>query len=475
MRRWQLKLGGLVAIIVVATEVPVSTGCGKQPAAVNTSADGKSEALARVAIVEDERDSGGISHELEELMEMTKSGDWRVRSRAARELGWKREEAAPAVPALISLLGDKTPAQLGGEASPSIRALEALPFVGKPAVPLLIETLKDTDSQRRQYAASILGEIKDGRAVTPLISTLNDSEKWVQSAAIGALSSFADPRAVEPLATFLRDNTKDEYCRSKAVRSLAAFPVSRAFEILVDILKDERQETRLRIEAAIALGATRDHRAAEILLGMANIQEVRLRSAVFWGLGKTGDARVAPRLLEAIKNRDEDERVRQAAAIGLGRTKAQDGIRYLLNAVEDHSDKESVRQSMMAALAFTGDHRAMARLFKELKDGELQYAAALALPNISDSQAVSSLIEELKNESPIVRRFAARALGNLGSPLAVAPLKSLLKDGDSSVVAAARAALERIVGPPWSSLDGSSSAWGTKYEDEKMGDKILGP
>jgi hypothetical protein len=180
-------------------------------------------------------------------------------------------------------------------------------------------------------------------------------------------------------------------------------------------------------------------------------------------------------LLEVLKNRNEDSRSRQSAAIGLGRSRSPDAVRYLLNAIEDKLDVRSVRESMMAALAFTGDPVAMRRLFKELNGGDLQSAAAYALPYISDHATVAPLVAALKNPDPKVRRFAATALRNLGDRRAVEPLKALAKDADPSVAASARGALERIEGPPWSALDGGGGPGGTTYEDSEASFKILGP
>ena len=207
------------------------------------------------------------------------------------------------------------------------------------------------------------------------------------------------------------------------MRLLGAFPTPEAVEFLTGILKDEGQEVSFRYEAAISLGTTRDRHAAETMLGMTRVPSKDLRRGILWGLGRTGDPRAVPVLFQAVKNHDEDVETRQAAAIGLGRSRVPNAVRYLLSAVEDASENQRVRQSMMASLAFTGDPVAMRRLFKELKGGDihLQFAAALALPYISDRKAVGALverIEERQSRGPPVCRTGARKAGRAarGSP-----------------------------------------------------------
>jgi len=425
-------------------------------------------------VVSGQPEKADLSRDTARLIVDTKSPDWRVRAEAARKLGWKRAQASSAVPALIRLLGDKTLTE-SDEVPPASRASEALALIGNPAVAALIDTLADEDSDRRERAAQLLGDVRDNRAVAPLIAALSDANKDVQYSVVDSLGRLGDPRAVTALAKFVLDKTKDNFCRGMALRSLGAIPTPEAVGFLTAILKDEGQVSSLRWYAAIALGTTRARGAAEALLRASGVSDKDLRYGILFGLGRTGDVRAVPVLMAVLKNRDEDALVRRAAAIGLGRSRSPDAVRYLLNAIEDKSEIRSVRQSMMAALAFTGDPVATRRLFKELNGGDLKSAAVYALPYISDRAAIAPLVDALKKQDPKVRRFAAKALRNLGDRRAVEPLKALVNDVDPSVAANARGALERIEGPPWSALDGGGGPGGTRYEDSEATLKILGP
>ena len=68
------------------------------------------------------------------------------------------------------------------------------------AVAEQIAALKDEDWAIREEAATILGTLRDPRAVAPLVSVLRDSDRAVRDAAISALLAIGEP-AVSPLAT----------------------------------------------------------------------------------------------------------------------------------------------------------------------------------------------------------------------------------------------------------------------------------
>src|SRR2546429_6832493 len=79
-------------------------------------------------------------------------------------------------------------------------------------------------------------------------------------------------------------------------------------------------------------------------------------------------------------------------------------------------------------------------------DHGLAEAAANALTKIG-SAAVPPLLEALKDENPIRRSQAARALGEINVPDAVPALLELLHDTDGTVRESAVLALWRMGGP----------------------------
>jgi len=75
--------------------------------------------------------------------------------------------------------------------------VDAMEKIGKPAVPRTIEALSHRDWQVRGRAITVLGRIRDLRAVDPLIRLLDDPV--IARSAVWALGYHRDKRAVDPL------------------------------------------------------------------------------------------------------------------------------------------------------------------------------------------------------------------------------------------------------------------------------------
>src|SRR5262245_2951412 len=101
-----------------------------------------------------------------------------------------------------------------------------------------------------------------------------------------------------------------------------------------------------------------------------------------------------------------DPRVRAAAADALGD-------------VREGSDRTRARQGLESVL----------------DDGrfEVRCAAALALGDLGDADAVDALLARVQDSHPEARQAAVIALGKLGNPAAVAPLLAALTEGPPEV------------------------------------------
>jgi HEAT repeat protein len=107
--------------------------------------------------------------------------------------------------------------------------------------------------------------------------------------------------------------------------------------------------------------------------------------------------------------------------------------------------------ALVASRPALGSEDKIGLLSSWLKDTsfKVRLKAAVLLGRTSDAGAVSPLCDALSDENYIVRGAAARALGNLGHPMAVAavePLLKMLKDEEPFVRKEAVHALERLAG-----------------------------
>jgi HEAT repeat protein len=130
------------------------------------------------------------------LLKALEDRDADVRNVAARSLGRMKLQAAEE--ALVAILGKNDQAV-------SARIAAICIEMGPRTAPLLIRTLRDGPPRGRFWAARILGEIRDGRAVRSLGDALLDADDDVRSAAVWALGQIADRATASLVEPLLRD------------------------------------------------------------------------------------------------------------------------------------------------------------------------------------------------------------------------------------------------------------------------------
>ncbi len=104
----------------------------------------------------------------------------------------------PAVPTLINVLKEK-------DLSNRKKATDVLINIGAPSVQPLIETIILNDSETKWQVVVILGRIGDRRAVEPLLAALKSNNVVIRYLAAEALGRIGDHRAIGPLVAELTD------------------------------------------------------------------------------------------------------------------------------------------------------------------------------------------------------------------------------------------------------------------------------
>jgi len=194
-----------------------------------------------------------------------------------------------------------------------------------------------------------------------------------------------------------------------------------------------------------ALSDGRDSLATHVTALQAADWKTRWQAAQT--LGELGDRRAVQALLDSLD--DSSHWVRIVAAEALGQIGDQEATKTLMITLDD--DSVWVRRACVVALGQIGDERAIPPLVNRLLDPpnsewpeELRDAIAKALGAIGEL-ALQTLIYALDDPDPWVKCAAARALGHIGDPSAIAPLSDLTKSEHSVVRSAATQALAQIV------------------------------
>jgi HEAT repeat protein len=224
------------------------------------------------------------------LIQALGDDEFRVRRAAAEALV---RIGAPAVPALIQALGDR---------SENVRraAAEALGAIGDPqAIPALIQALGDSDSAVRAVSAEALGAIGDPQAVPPLIQALGDSDWDVRRAAAEALGRLGNPQAVPPLSVWAHageDAARNAlqtlgYPMLDLPQAVAQVAAQGAWGVLIRALTC----TQVR-EVVVGLGAP----AVPALVQALGDSDSAVRAVSAEALGAIGDPQAVPALIQAL-------------------------------------------------------------------------------------------------------------------------------------------------------------------------------
>jgi HEAT repeat protein len=177
----------------------------------------------------------------------------------------------------------------------------------------LIKSLLDsTDPNVRQYAAYLLGQAKNPRAIEPLVHALADFDKSVREQAMLALSSLGKS-AIEPLSEAMKEPKWET--RYRAAEALGKIADEKAVQPLIQGLKDNREHVRYM--AAKGLRHFGDSGATEPMIILLKDENSYVRMMVARALGAIGGKTVNDALATALAS-EQDEKVKEAIREAMG-------------------------------------------------------------------------------------------------------------------------------------------------------------
>jgi len=183
---------------------------------------------------------------------------------------------------------------------------EGVEEIEKGGLESMVRALQNsTDPQVRQYAAYLLGEAKNPRAIQPLIEALADFDKSVREQATLALSSIGKA-AVEPLAAAMKEPKWET--RYRAAEALGRIADEKAVKPLIVALKDNRDHVRYM--AAKGLRELGDSDALEPMIILLKDENKYVRIMAVRALGAIGGKKVKSALAKALEN-ERNEQVKE--------------------------------------------------------------------------------------------------------------------------------------------------------------------
>ena len=194
-----------------------------------------------------------------------------VRQAAAQALGKTRHPRA--IPYLMIALRD--PFWWYEREQAAVALLKAIEGMGTMVIETLLEALTDKEGTVRRYAAGLLGNIRDTRAIQPLGMALYDTHFEVGKAAAKSLARFG-PSGLKVLAEALHH--PEVWLRQHAIAGLTLSGDKRIVPVILDMLNDPVRE--VQIQAIRSLGALKDARALPALKAIALDRQDREMSAL---------------------------------------------------------------------------------------------------------------------------------------------------------------------------------------------------
>ena len=399
-----------------------------------------------------------------------------IRSNAARTLGLMGSRGS--TPYLLDMLQDE-------DAAVRASACEALGRIGdKISIEPLVLMIQDNVEKVQDQAMEAIARFGK-KATVPLLNALTrERDKFALRAFLKCLGRIGDPKSVSALTSYLRSSYF--IVRQSAVSALIQFGPTVTRLLLptlsfnssdIDCLKKDacdQEHPELQMRAIKALGGLEDHRAVACLkelvdTGLPDVQEAASQAlfqigCAFWGrccalkvLAEVADASVVPQIVPSLK--DDSSDVRFEAVRALGKVGGAEAVQHLVRiARKDDRDfirREAVRflrtagqgQANILATALRGlkdssrgvrvesarllggfqDAKSILPLLKAMADPHwsVRESAGIALLNFG-RDAAELLIGALKSASWTTRLRAARLLGEIGAPEAVAPLENAL-------------------------------------------------
>jgi tetratricopeptide (TPR) repeat protein len=214
----------------------------------------------------------------------------------------------------------------------------------------------------------------------PLLEALRDEKDPAQQRiAVEVLGHLGNKGAAAPLIHMARqDPPKDQ-------RRIGTLP--------------EMLEREVHVAALIAAGRLGDPGVLDDVLPLMEKQELAMREAATFVLGRSGDRRAVPALIKALV--DGRPSVQHLACLGLAQIDDPRGATKMIDVLHDTHRADAVRAACAYAIGARRNAAGIPALLAALDDnrGEAQRLAAWALGQLGDGKAVG----------PLMRAYFARA------------------------------------------------------------------
>jgi len=296
--------------------------------------------------------------------------------------------------------------------------------------------LEDVEKQRLK---SKNGDEKALQLLTEMYKDNNQSYE-VRLAAMRALSESRDPKVIHDIQGTVRSASLIELDLMKeAIKILISFQdISSTDSLIAALNATEAKMNEIRIDILSAIGeiGTKD----EVIL-LIKLYEVSKRSNAQMNklltttLGKIGDDRVIPILMEIAKNKNLPVDVRSRAVDVLSKKQAPELVDFFVEMLGDPVSRDKVNEFAFDVMGEMPEERMLMALLEAYQVGRHKYYSLLntiinSLDNFDNPEIKSLYLEiaQTKDFPSNIRLKAFRGLTRFSDPEVVDGIVELLND-----------------------------------------------
>jgi len=296
--------------------------------------------------------------------------------------------------------------------------------------------LEDVEKQRLK---SKNGDEKALQLLTEMYKDNNQSYE-VRLAAMRALSESRDPKVIHDIQGTVRSASLIELDLMKeAIKILISFQdISSTDSLIAALNATEAKTNEIRTDILSAIGeiGTKD----EVIL-LIKLYEVSKRSNVQMNnlltttLGKIGDDKVIPILMEIAKNKNLPVNVRSRAVDVLSKKQAPELVDFFVEMLGDPVSRDKVNEFAFDVMGEMPEERMLMALLEAYQVGRHKYYSLLntiinSLDNFDNPEIKSLYLEiaQTKDFPSNIRLKAFRGLTRFSDPEVVDGIVELLND-----------------------------------------------
>ena len=296
--------------------------------------------------------------------------------------------------------------------------------------------LEDVEKQRLK---SKNGDEKALQLLTEMYKDNNQSYE-VRLAAMRALSESRDPKVIHDIQGSVRNASLIELDLMKeAIKILIGFQDLSSTDSLIAALnatEEKTNEIRMDILSAIGKNGTKDEVFLLIkLYDMSKRSNARMNKLLTTTLGKIGDEKVIPILMEIAKNKNLPVDVRSRAVDVLSKKQAPELVDFFVEMLGDPVSRDKVNEFAFEVMGDMPEERMLMALLEAYQVGRHKYYSLLntiigSLDNFDNPEIKSLYLEiaQTKDFPSNIRLKAFRGLTRFSDPEVVEGIVELLND-----------------------------------------------